>query len=613
MILLSGWALGYLVESTDWAAFRKKRGLLLVTVLLVFVTSLTAVISTLIGPDRPFQGRELEQLQSTSTFLMAAFTAIGSGAGLAYFLREWEAGEIRRMVTFSIFGLLAILTARAAFVATYINYDNATEYLVYAHSARGVKDVMDQVLDISRRTTDGLALEVAYDDDVSWPFTWYLRNYTNQRYYASTPTRDLRELPVILVGDDHFADIEPIVGQAFHQFDYIRMVWPDQDYFNLTWPRIQEAVTSPEMRGALFQIWLNRDYKAYTEILNKDLSLPNWNPSDRMRMYVRKDVATKLWDYGVGPAPEEIVADPYEGGEIDLAAEIVLGGEGVEPGQFLGPRGVAVAPDGTIYVADSLNHRIQHLDRDGTVLHTWGSFADAAAGAAPEGMFNEPWGVAVDSEGNVYVADTWNHRVQKFNPAGNPLGMWGYFGQAEDPYAFWGPRDIAVDNLDRVIITDTGNKRLVVFDKNGNHITEIGGAGFAPGKFDEPIGVAVNAGGLVFVADTWNQRVQSLTLDSTGRLFPLSNWDIIGWYGQSLENKPYITVDNQNRVFITDPEGFRIIEFSQEGNFVRYWGDLGSGATGFDLPTGIAADPLGGVWVTDSGNHQLLYFNPPVD
>lgn len=116
---------------------------------------------------------------------------------------------------------------------------------------------MDQVLDISRRTTDGLALEVAYDDDVSWPFTWYLRNYTNQRYYASTPTRDLRELPVILVGDDHFADIEPIVGQAFHQFDYIRMVWPDQDYFNLTWPRIQEAITSPPMRAALFQIWLN--------------------------------------------------------------------------------------------------------------------------------------------------------------------------------------------------------------------------------------------------------------------------------------------------------------------------------------------------------------------
>ena len=62
---------------------------------------------------------------------------------------------------------------------------------------------------------------------------------------------------------------------------------------------------------------------------------------------------------------------------------------------------------------------------------------------------------------------------------------------------------------------------------------------------------------------------------------------------------------------MTDPEGFRILEFTQDGNFVQYWGDLGSGATGFDLPTGIAADPLGGIWVTDSGNHQLLHFNPP--
>ena len=611
MILLSGWALGYLVETTDWQAFRQKRGLLLVTVLIVFLTSLTGVITTVIGPNPPFQGRELNQLQSTSTFLLAAITVLGSGAGLVYLLRDWAGGEIRRVVIYSAFGLLTVLSARSAFVATYINYDNATEYLVYAHGARGVKDVMDQVLDISRRTTDGLALEVAYDDDVSWPFTWYLRNYTNQRYYASTPTRDLRELPVILVGDDHFADIEPIVGQAFHQFEYIRMVWPDQDYFNLTWPRIQEAITSPPMRAALFQIWLNRDYKAYTELVNKDLSLPNWNPSDRMRMYVRKDVATKLWDYGVGPSPEEVIADPYEGGEIDLAADIVLGSEGVDPGQFLAPRGVAVALDGTIYVADSLNHRIQHLDREGTVLHSWGSFADLAQGPAPEGTFNEPWGVAVDSEGNVYVTDTWNHRVQKFSAEGSPLGMWGYFGQAEDAYAFWGPRDIAVDGQDRVIITDTGNKRLVVFDANGNHITDIGGPGFAPGKFDEPIGVTVNEGGLVLVSDTWNQRVQSLTLDSSGRLFPLSSWDIVGWYGQSLENKPFLTVDGQNRVFVTDPEGFRILEFTQDGSFVQYWGDLGSGATGFDLPTGISADPLGGVWVTDSGNHQVLHFNPP--
>ncbi len=610
MILLAGWALGQLVNQTDWPALWRKRGLLVILLLPAFLTSLTAVIGSLIGTNPPFQGSELEQLQATSTFLMAALTVIGSGWGLAYLLREWNGVEIWRVVALTVFSLLGILTARAAFISAYINYDDATEYLVYAHSARGVKDVMDQVQDISRRTTDGLALQVAYDDDVSWPFTWYLRNYTNQRYYAKSPTRDLSELPVILVGDDNFAAVQPIVGQAFYQFEYIRMVWPDQDYFNMTWERIVSALRNPEMRRALFDIWLNRDYTRYAQLANKDLSLPNWTPSDRMRMYVRKDVAAKLWDYGVGPAPEEVVADPYEGGGIELAADRILGGPGSEAGLFQAPRGIAVAPDGSLYIADSRNNRIQHLDLEGNVLHSWGSFADAAAGAAPGGTFNEPWGVAVDSGGNVYVADTWNHRVQKFTAQGDFIAMWGYFGQAEDAYAYWGPRDIAVDAFDRVLITDTGNKRVVVLDQDGTFVTEIGGAGFLPGTFNEPIGVVVSADGLVFVADTWNQRIQSLMLDETG-LIPVNSWDIAGWYGQSLENKPYITVDDQSHVFITDPEGFRVIEFTAEGNFIRYWGALGDTPGSFNLPTGIAADNLGGLWVTDAGNNQIIHFTLP--
>ena len=80
------------------------------------------------------------------------------------------------------------------------------------------------------------------------------------------------------------------------------------------------------------------------------------------------------------------------------------------------------------------------------------------------GTFNQPWGIGLGPDGSVYVADTWNHRVQKFNAQGEFLSMWGYFGQGEQPEAFWGPRDVAVDSKGRVFITDTGNKRVVVFD-----------------------------------------------------------------------------------------------------------------------------------------------------
>jgi DNA-binding beta-propeller fold protein YncE len=189
--------------------------------------------------------------------------------------------------------------------------------------------------------------------------------------------------------------------------------------------------------------------------------------------------------------------------------------------------------------------------------------------------------------------------------------MWGYFGQAENPTAFWGPRDIAIDSQDRLFITDTGNKRVVVFDNQGNFITEFGTAGLQPGEFDEPVGIAVSSDGQLFVADTWNQRVQAFALDENLNFNFLTSWEIFGWFGQSLENKPYIAVNSDNHVFVTDPEAYRILEFSADGTFIRFWGDYSTGADGFNLPASIAIDPTGGVWVTDAGNGRIMHFTLP--
>ena len=96
-------------------------------------------------------------------------------------------------------------------------------------------------------------------------------------------------------------------------------------------------------------------------------------------------------------------------------------------------------------------------------------------------------------------------------------------------------------------VADTGNKRIAVFDADGNFLTDFGSQGFEPGQFDEPVGVAVGDDGTVYVADTWNQRVQTFTPSQDGLSFsPLAQWDVNGWFGQSLENKPFIAVDPQN-------------------------------------------------------------------
>jgi DNA-binding beta-propeller fold protein YncE len=611
MILLSGWAFGYLIETTDWSRLRARRGVLVVILLIVFVTSLAGLLGSLLGANPPFQGKELPQLQASSTFMLALVVTVASGIGLGYLLKTWSFGQIVRISGLIIFGLLALLTARTAYTAAYINYDFANEYLVYAHAGQGPKQIMDQIAEISRRTTNGKEMVVAYDNKSTYPFWWYLRNYPNTNYFAENPTRDLRDSPVIIVGSENYGKIEPIVGQAFDSFEYTRMWWPNQDYYNLTWERIWNAITNPAMRSALFQIWLNRDFTEYGEVVARDMSLPKWQPAELMRMYIRKDITSMIWNYGVGPSTEEIVADPYEGKEALLNADVVFGAAGSEPGQFQRPRGIAVAPDGTLYVADTDNHRIQHLDRDGTPLHAWGSFADIALGPAPGGTFYEPWGIAVGPDGSVYVADTWNHRIQKFSPEGEFLTMWGYFGQAEQFDGFWGPRDVVVDPEGRVIVSDTGNKRIVIFGPNGEGIAEFGEEGYEPGQFYEPVGLALDADGILYVADTWNQRIQTFEPDGDGSFEPLNSWDIYGWYGQSLDNKPYLAADEQIHIFATDPEGVRVLEFTSEGEIVRYWGDYSVGNDGFGLVGAIAVDPAAGVWISDAGNNRIMHFNMP--
>jgi DNA-binding beta-propeller fold protein YncE len=497
-------------------------------------------------------------------------------------------------------------------MASYINYDYAKEFLVYAHAGPGIKTALSQIEEISRRTTDGLAIAIGYDDKTTYPYWWYLRNYPNKVYYGTEPTRALRDSPVIAVGDTNYQKIEPVVGQGYYQFDYIRLWWPNQDYYDLTWERILFALRDPQMRAAIFQIWLNRDYSLYGEITNKQdtTNLAGWYPSARMRLYIRKDLAAKLWNYGIGPQ-EEAAADPYATNKLEITSDRILGSPGNAPGQFQRPRDLVVAPDGSLYVADTDNHRIQHLDANGAVLQTWGSFADLSKGPAPGGTFFEPWGIALGLDGSIYVADTWNHRIQKFTADGEFITMWGYFGQAEAPEALWGPRDVAVDSQGRVYVTDTGNKRIVVFDADGKPVTQFGSVGLELGQFDEPVGVALGPEDQVYVADTWNQRVQVFIQDSVGNFTPLNSWDIAGWYGQSLDNKPFLAADSQGNVFVTDPEAPRVLEFNNEGVFTRYWGDYSTGPDGFGLAGSVAPDGQGGVWVSDAGNNRIMHFALP--
>ena len=556
-------------------------------------------------------------------------------------LAAWGARNFARGAALAFFCLLALITGRTAFKAAYINYDYPFEFLVYAHAAPYPKTLYSQIEELSLRTSGGTDMVVAYDNFVRYPYWWYMRRYTGKIDFDLNPTREARNALVIAAGDDKISKLEPVVRDNYFESNYMRLWWPTMDYWSLkwasiasersaalvsagavdvqpapmnvfgylkyVWPHIRPFFTDPAVRQAIWQIWFNRDYTAWANLRGSDAyTLTNWGTAERMRFYIRKDIASKLWPYGTIAQPIVQPTDPYAGITTPVTPDRQLGGAGTAAGQFQSPRAIAMAPDGSLYVADSLNDRIQHLSPDGTVLQVWGRRADVAQGSAPGGTFNEPWGVAVAPDGSVYVADTWNYRIQKFTADGQFVLMWGT-GPALGQDQFYGPRGLAVDSFGRVFVADTGNKRIVIYDANGKYLSEFGLPGMSLGQLDEPVDIAVDSSGIVYVTDTWNQRVQVFVPDDTGLVYNASaEWLVEGWYGNGLENKPFITVDANGRVSVTDPEQCRVISFSSSGSPSHVWDGCATGA--FQIPIGIVSDGSGGMWVTDAANGRLVHF-----
>ena len=167
-----------------------------------------------------------------------------------------------------------------------------------------------------------------------------------------------------------------------------------------------------------------------------------------------------------------------------------------------------------------------------------------------------------------------------------------------------------VDDQGRIFVVDTGNKRVAVLDQNGNLLGQFGGTDIGLGQLNEPVGIGLDDQGLIYVLDTWNQRVVVFDDVGDGEFRAVREWLIDGWWGESLENKPYLAVSPSGQVCVSDPEGFRILCFNLEGEFLLGWGDYGYDFTTFNLPSGLAFSPEGNLWVSDSGNHRLMRFEP---
>jgi len=273
------------------------------------------------------------------------------------------------------------------------------------------------------------------------------------------------------------------------------------------------------------------------------------------------------------------------------------GSYGSGDGQFERPYGVAVDSSGNVYVADCVNSRIQKFSSTGTFLSKWGSWGTG------DGQFEYPYGVAVDSLGNVYVPDRNNNRIQKFNSDGTFLAKWGTPGSGDGQ--FNQPVDVAVDSSGNVYVADQNNNRIQKFSSTGTFLAKWGTQGTGNGQFSVPLSVAVDSSGNVYVADQNNNRIQKFS--STG-IF-LAKWGTQGT-GNGQFNSPWgIAVDSAGNVYVADYTNNRIQKFNSDGTFLGKWGEYGT-RDGQFTPIDIAIDTSGNLYVADDGNNRIQKFAP---
>jgi tripartite motif-containing protein 71 len=227
------------------------------------------------------------------------------------------------------------------------------------------------------------------------------------------------------------------------------------------------------------------------------------------------------------------------------------GEHGSGPGQLEAPDKLAFDTQGNLYVTEvgsratgeGQNNRVQKFSPDGVSLARWGTF-----GSGP-GQFNSPVGVAVDRQGDIYVADIGNHRVVELSSQGLPLRQWHTVGSGSGESTEIG-YDLALDASGNVYVSEPhpfsdGSDRIQKFSPSGELLATWGGTGTGPGQFHQPTGVTVDGKGDVFVVDADNNRVQELS--PTGQFLGKWNGPDVGFKFVSK-----IALDGHGNMFVSN-------------------------------------------------------------
>ena len=257
------------------------------------------------------------------------------------------------------------------------------------------------------------------------------------------------------------------------------------------------------------------------------------------------------------------------------------------------PWGVAVNQKSEVVVTGWGYDCMSVFSPSGQKLRSFGT------GGSGRGQCDRPCGVAVDREGNILVADGWNHRIQKFTAQGQFLKTVNY---SVAPIQFNLPTGIAFH--DKIFVADRRNQRVQILNSDLTLYSTFGKKGDGRGQFSTPWDIACDSTGKVYVADGENNRIQVFTAE--GKFLRM-----FGRHGQGRGELDWpigVAIDTSNRVYVCEAGNHRISVFTAGGHFVTSFGKQGEGLGEFMEPRGLTVDSSGVVYVCDNYNGRIQMF-----
>ena len=278
------------------------------------------------------------------------------------------------------------------------------------------------------------------------------------------------------------------------------------------------------------------------------------------------------------------------GAQLSLVTS--FGSAGTGNGQFQVPHGIAVDTRGNVYVADQNANRIEKFTSDGAFVLAF------APPRGPDG-FNGPGSLALDPQGNLLVTNAGNYRINKFSPTGQVLTTYGRFG-----VFVHNPDGVVADSAGNVYGVEPNGARVLKFAPDGTFVSSFSTVVPTHTTTSSPHGIAISPGGVLYVTDSTNAKVQEFT--TAGQF--LTEWGSAGTSPGQLSNPSPIAIDSKGNVFVGDNLGIQ--EFTADGTFVSSTRTTGQPAPNDRFNAlGLATGPGDQVFATDRLQSRVLRFS----